>query len=57
MKLEDVTVLNVDGSLLAYGADSVEKSPDNLLALEKEVSQLAGVIQTCGFDPDRQQGG
>jgi flagellar M-ring protein FliF len=40
MKLEDVTVLNVDGSLLAYGADSVEKSPDNLLALEKEVSQL-----------------
>jgi flagellar M-ring protein FliF len=39
MKLEDVTVLNVDGSLLAYGADSVEKSPDNLLALEKEVSQ------------------
>jgi flagellar M-ring protein FliF len=39
MKLEDVTVLNVDGSLLAYGADSVEKSPDNLLSLEKEVSQ------------------
>lgn len=39
MKLEDVTVLNVDGSLLAYGADSVEKSPDNLLALEREVSQ------------------
>jgi flagellar M-ring protein FliF len=39
MKLEDVTVLNVDGSLLAYGAESVEKSPDNLLALEKEVSQ------------------
>jgi flagellar M-ring protein FliF len=39
MKLEDVTVLDVDGSLLAYGADSDEKSPDNLLALEKEVSQ------------------
>src|SRR5277367_1094829 len=39
MKLEDVTVLNVDGTLLAYGADSVEKSPDNLLGLEKEVSQ------------------
>ncbi len=39
MKLEDVTVLNVDGALLAYGADSIEKSPDNLLALEKEVSQ------------------
>ncbi len=39
MKVEDVTVLNVDGSLLAYGANSVEKSPDNLLGLEKEVSQ------------------
>jgi flagellar M-ring protein FliF len=39
MKVEDVTVLNVDGTLLAYGADSVEKSPDNLLGLEKEVSQ------------------
>jgi flagellar M-ring protein FliF len=39
MKLDDVTVLNVDGTLLAYGADSVEKSPDNLLGLEKEVSQ------------------
>ena len=39
MKLEDVTVLNVDGTLLAYGADSIEKAPDNLLALEKEVSQ------------------
>ena len=39
MKIEDVTVLNVDGTLLAYGADSVEKSPDNLLGLEKEVSQ------------------
>ena len=25
--------------MLAYGADSVEKSPDNLLGLEKEVSQ------------------
>jgi flagellar M-ring protein FliF len=39
MKLDDVTVLNVDGSLLAYGPDSIEKSPDTLLALEKEVSQ------------------
>jgi flagellar M-ring protein FliF len=39
MKLEDVTVLNVDGTLLAYGAESIEKSPGNLLALEKEVSQ------------------
>jgi hypothetical protein len=34
-----VTVLNVDGRLLASGSDSVDKSPDNLLALENEVSQ------------------
>jgi flagellar M-ring protein FliF len=39
MKIDDVTVLNVDGRLLASGSDSVAKSPDNLLALEKEVSQ------------------
>ncbi len=39
MKIDDVTVLNVDGRLLASGSDSVDKSPDNLLALEKEVSQ------------------
>ena len=39
MKLDDVTVLNVDGRLLASGRESIEKSPDNLLALEKEVSQ------------------
>jgi flagellar M-ring protein FliF len=39
MKLDDVTVLNVDGRLLASGAESIEKSPDNLLALEKDVSQ------------------
>jgi flagellar M-ring protein FliF len=39
MKIDDVTVLNVDGRLLASGAESIEKSPDNLLALEKEVSQ------------------
>ena len=39
MKIDDVTVLNVDGRLLASGTDSIEKSPDNLLALEKEVSQ------------------
>jgi flagellar M-ring protein FliF len=38
MKIDDVTVLNVDGRLLASGSDSVEKSPDNLLALEREVS-------------------
>ena len=39
MKLEEVTVLNVDGRLLAWGTDSIDKSPDNLLALEKEMSQ------------------
>ncbi len=39
MKLDEVTVLNVDGRLLASGAESIEKSPDNLLALEKEMSQ------------------
>jgi flagellar M-ring protein FliF len=39
MKIDDVTVLNVDGRLLASGAESIEKSPDNLLALEREVSQ------------------
>ena len=39
MKLDDVTVLNVDGRLLASGPELIEKSPDNLLALEKEVSQ------------------
>ena len=39
MKIDDVTVLNVDGRLLASGTNSIEKSPDNLLSLEKEVSQ------------------
>ncbi len=39
MKTDEVTVLNVDGRLLASGSDSMEKSPDNLLALEKDVSQ------------------
>jgi flagellar M-ring protein FliF len=48
MKIDDVTVLNVDGRLLASGTDSIEKSPDNLLALEKEVSQEVreGVART-----------
>jgi flagellar M-ring protein FliF len=48
MKLDDVTVLNVDGRLLASGTDSIEKSPDNLLSLEKEVSQeiREGVART-----------
>ncbi len=39
MKVEDVTVLNVDGRLIASGTDSIEKSPDNLLALEQAASQ------------------
>jgi flagellar M-ring protein FliF len=39
MKIDEVTVLNVDGRLLASGSDSIEKSPDNLVALEKTVSQ------------------
>jgi flagellar M-ring protein FliF len=48
MKIDDVTVLNVDGRLLASGSESVEKSPDNLLALEREVSQeiREGVTRT-----------
>ena len=39
MKIDDVTVLNVDGRLLASGSDSLDKSPDNLLALENEQAQ------------------
>ena len=39
MKIDDVTVLNVDGRLLASGSDSLDKSPDNLLALENEDAQ------------------
>jgi flagellar M-ring protein FliF len=48
MKIDDVTVLNVDGRLLASGTDSIEKSPDNLLALEAEVAQeiREGVART-----------
>ena len=48
MKIDDVTVLNIDGRLLASGTDSIDKSPDNLLALEKEVSQeiREGVMRT-----------
>jgi flagellar M-ring protein FliF len=38
MKVDEVTVLNVDGRLLASGSDSIEQAPDNLLALEKEVA-------------------
>ncbi len=39
MKIDDVTVLNVDGRLLASGSDSLDKSPDNLLALENDQAQ------------------
>jgi flagellar M-ring protein FliF len=39
MKTDEVTVLNVDGRLLASGPDSIDKSPDNLIGLEKDVSQ------------------
>lgn len=39
MKSDEVTVLNVDGRLLASGPDSIEKSPDNLIGLEKDVTQ------------------
>jgi flagellar M-ring protein FliF len=48
MEIDDVTVLNVDGRLLASGTDSIEKSPDNLLALEQEVSKeiREGVART-----------
>ena len=47
MKADEVTVLNVDGRLLASGSDSMDKSPDNLLGLEKEVTQeLRGKITT-----------
>jgi len=38
MKTDQVTVLNVDGQLLASGADSLEEAPDNLLGLEKNVA-------------------
>ena len=39
MKIDEVTVLNVDGQLLASGSDSIDQAPDNLLALEKNVSR------------------
>ena len=39
MKTDEVTVLNVDGQLLASGGDSIEQAPDNLLGLEKNVSR------------------
>jgi flagellar M-ring protein FliF len=39
MKIDEVTVLNVDGQLLASGSDSIEQAPDNLLTLERNVSR------------------
>ena len=39
MKIDEVTVLNVDGQLLASGSDSIENAPDNLLVLEKNVAR------------------
>jgi flagellar M-ring protein FliF len=39
MKVDEVTVLNVDGQLLASGSDSMDSAPDNLLALQKNVSR------------------
>ena len=39
MAIDAVTVLDVDGRLLASGTDSIDKSPDNLLSLERSVSQ------------------
>jgi len=39
MKIDEVTVLNVDGQLLASGSDSIEDAPDNLLTLEKDVAR------------------
>jgi flagellar M-ring protein FliF len=39
MKPEGVTVLDVNGQLLASGSDSLEDAPDNLLALQMNVSR------------------
>jgi flagellar M-ring protein FliF len=39
MKVDQVTVLNVDGLLLASGSDSLDQVPSNMLALQKSVSQ------------------
>jgi len=39
MKPEAVTVLDVNGQLLAAGSDSLENAPDNLLALQMSVSR------------------
>jgi flagellar M-ring protein FliF len=39
MTAEEVTVLNVDGQLLASGSDSMDQQPGNMLTLENSVSQ------------------
>jgi flagellar M-ring protein FliF len=39
MKPEEVTVLDVNGQLLASGSNSLEEAPDNLLALQLSVSR------------------
>ena len=39
MTVDEVTVLNVDGLLLASGSDSADQEPSNMLALEKSVAQ------------------
>jgi flagellar M-ring protein FliF len=39
MTIDQVTVLNVDGLLLASGSDSGDQAPGNMLALEKNVAQ------------------
>ena len=39
MKPEEVTVLDVDGQLLASGSGSLDEAPDNLLALQMSVSR------------------
>jgi flagellar M-ring protein FliF len=38
MKIDEVTVLDVEGQLLASGTDSIDQAPDNLLGLEKSVA-------------------
>ncbi len=39
MKPEEVTVLDVNGQLLASGSDSLDNAPDNLLSLQLSVSR------------------
>jgi len=39
MKPDAVTVLDVDGQLLASGSDTLDDAPENLLALQKSVSR------------------